>query len=85
MAGPGGGGAGRDARKSRVKQAYFLYRKGVTPAGELLDPAKGPAQYLPHGVVGLPFPAGTRELAATLPPIVELEAYLLIDLSLKLI
>jgi len=49
-------------------------RRGVPPAGELLDPAKGPAQYLPHGVVGLPFPAGTRELAATLPPIVEVEA-----------
>lgn len=73
--GPNGGVVEvRDALKSLVKQAYFLYRKGVTPAGELLDPAKGPAQYLPHGVVGLPFPAGTRELAATLPPIVEVEA-----------
>ena len=61
----------QDALKSMVKNAYFMYRKGVTPKGELLDPAKGPAQYLPRGLMDLPFPAGTRDLAAQLPDVVE--------------
>lgn len=61
----------RDALKNLVKNAYYTYRKGQTNEGELLDPAKGPAQYLPPGLIGLPFPAGTRELANTLPDVVE--------------
>ena len=61
----------RDALKNLVKYAYYTYRKGISPQGDLLDPAKGVAQYLPEGVLGLPFPAGTTELAARLPEVVE--------------
>lgn len=61
-----------DALKSLVKNAYFLYRKGVTSRGELLDPARGPAQYLRGSLQSLPFPAGTKDLAERLPPIVEI-------------
>lgn len=65
----------RDALKSLVKNAYYTYRKGQSSTGELLDPAKGPAQYLPRGLLGLPFPAGTREMAASLPDVVEVGPY----------
>lgn len=65
----------RDALKNLVKNAYFTYRRGQTPAGELLDPAKGAAQYLPRGLTGLPFPAGTREMAAALPDVIEVGPY----------
>ncbi|WFD34757.1 hypothetical protein MCUN1_001601 [Malassezia cuniculi] len=61
----------RDAIKNLVRSAYFTYRRGRSATGELLDPAKGPAQYLPNGIVALPFPAGTRELAESLPDVIE--------------
>lgn len=61
----------RDAIKNLIRSAYFTYRRGRNASGDLLDPAKGPAQYLPNGIVALPFPAGTRELAESLPDVVE--------------
>ena len=61
----------RDAIKNIVRKSYFTYRRGRTSEGELLDPVKGPEQFLPAGIVALPFPAGTRELAKQLPDIVD--------------
>ncbi|WFD00073.1 hypothetical protein MYAM1_002819 [Malassezia yamatoensis] len=61
----------QDALKNLVKSAYYTFRKGKTSAGELIDPANGVQQYLSNGVQDLPFPAGTKQLAAKLPEIVE--------------
>lgn len=61
----------QDALKNLVKSAYFTFRKGKTSTGELIDPTKGVQQYLSNGVQNLPFPAGTKELAKTLPDVVE--------------
>lgn len=49
----------RDAKKKMVAAAQVNYAKGLEE------------KMLPKGVDDLPFPAGTKELAATLPRIVE--------------
>jgi large subunit ribosomal protein L3 len=61
-----------DAKRALIGKAANAFSKGI-----LLD-GKGRATgeeasdaYLPEGVVDLPFPAGTREMAKTLPEIVE--------------
>lgn len=61
----------QDALKNLIKSAYFTFRKGKTSTGELIDPARGVQQYLSNGVQNLPFPAGTKELAQTLPDVIE--------------
>lgn len=65
----------RDALKNLIKSAYYTYRRGQSLDGELLDPAKGASQFLPRGLQGLPFPAGTRELAQSLPDVIEVGPY----------
>lgn len=61
----------QDALKNLVKNAYYTYRKGKTSTGELIDPKNGVQQYLANGLKGLPFPAGTKEMAKGLPEVVE--------------
>ena len=48
----------RDAKKSLIQLAQANYAKGLDE------------KVLPRGVTGLPFPAGTREMAKDLPAIV---------------
>lgn len=61
-----------DAKKALVMRAHNAYSRGVLPEGK--GPAtgqEGSDAYLPPGIVDLPFPAGTKEMAKSLPEIVE--------------
>ena len=49
----------RDAKKKMVQTAQHEYAKGNME------------KILPKGLQTLPFPAGTKELAAQLPPVIE--------------
>lgn len=53
----------RDAKRKIVGAAKRKLGKGATDASECL----------PAGVDGLPFPAGTKEMAASLPKIITAE------------
>lgn len=48
----------RDAKKKMVQEAAVSYEKGLD-------------KVLPKGVLDLPFPAGTKEMAKAYPPIIE--------------
>lgn len=61
-----------DASKDLVGRAAHAWRSGRLPDGKGMATGKeGSDEYLPEGIVDLPFPAGTRELARTMPEIVE--------------
>ena len=49
----------KDAKKKMLSLGKAAFAKGLAE------------KVLPKGVVGLPFPAGTKEMAQTLPPIIE--------------
>lgn len=69
--GPRGGSVTiQDARRPNWK-AQKIYRRGRLPNGEALTGNEPDSLYLARGVEKLPFPAGTKELAGTLPSIVE--------------
>lgn len=69
--GPKGGSVTiTDARRPNWK-AQKIYRSGRLPTGEALTGDEPDSLYLAPGVEKLPFPAGTRKLAGTLPSVVE--------------
>ena len=62
-----------DAKKALIGRAANAYSKGILPDGTGRATGEEASEvYLPPGVVDLPFPAGTREMARELPEIVEL-------------
>lgn len=64
-----------DAKKALVGKAANAWSKGILPHNKgLATGTEGADSYLPAGVADLPFPAGTRDMAHTLPPIVEVAA-----------
>lgn len=60
-----------DAKKDLVGRAANALFKGLLPDGGRATGEEGSEVYLPPGIVDLPFPAGTKEMARTLPEIVE--------------
>jgi large subunit ribosomal protein L3 len=60
-----------DAKKALVGRAANALNKGLLPDGGRATGEEGREAYLPGGIVDLPFPAGTREMASALPEIVE--------------
>ncbi|PWN53344.1 translation protein [Violaceomyces palustris] len=70
--GPAGGVVEvRDATRNLIGKAAHAFKSGKLPGGLLIDPTKGVSQYLPEGIENLPFPAGTKELADSLPEVIE--------------
>lgn len=69
--GPKGGSVTiQDARRPNWK-AQKMFRSGRLPTGEALSGNEPDSLYLASGVEKLPFPAGTKQLADTLPSVVE--------------
>lgn len=61
-----------DATKALVRRAAGAYKLGILPRTRAMATGtEGPDAYLPDGVVDLPFPAGTRDMAKNLPEIIE--------------
>lgn len=61
-----------DAKKDLVGRAANALFKGLLPDGGRATGEEDSEVYLPPGIVDLPFPAGTKEMAKTLPEIVEI-------------
>ncbi|UZJ53259.1 hypothetical protein CBS101457_002579 [Exobasidium rhododendri] len=61
-----------DAKRALIGKAANAYSKGTLLDGKGRATGEETSEaYLPAGVVDLPFPAGTREMAKALPEIVE--------------
>ena len=61
-----------DAKKALVSRAALAYSSGRLPGHQGMATGKeGADAYLPEGVMDLPFPAGTEELAKSLPEVIE--------------
>lgn len=64
-----------DAKRALIGRAANAWDKGILPGNKgMATGSEGAEAFLPDGVADLPFPAGTREMASTLPSIIEVSA-----------
>ncbi|KAK0521891.1 hypothetical protein OC835_006749 [Tilletia horrida] len=61
-----------DAKRALIGKAANAFSKGKLRSGALAQGNEDATEYLPEGVDDLPFPAGTKEMARSMPEVVEL-------------
>ncbi|KAK0551084.1 hypothetical protein OC846_000825 [Tilletia horrida] len=60
-----------DAKRALVNKAAFPFSVGKLRSGQLAHGNEPASAYLPDGIENLPFPAGTKEMARSMPEVIE--------------